>query len=79
MKISKRQREYLNAIAVFVEANGYNPTQADLARQLGVHRNTVYETVRNMRAEGILTDRKGTRGIALPDHAATYAPRVYQD
>ena len=42
MKISKRQREYLDAIAVFVEANGYNPTQADLARQLGVHRNTVH-------------------------------------
>jgi hypothetical protein len=35
--------------------------------------------VRNMRDEGILTDRKGTKGIALPDHAVPCAPRVYQD
>lgn len=67
MKITKRQREYLDAISEFVEANGYNPTQTDLARQLNVHRNTVYETVRNMRREGILTDRPGSRGIELPD------------
>ena len=40
MKITKRQREYLDAIRDFVAANGYNPTQTDLARHLGVHRNT---------------------------------------
>ena len=67
MKITKRQREYLDAIREFVEANGYNPTQTDLARHLNVHRNTVYETVKNMRREGILTDRPGSHGIELPD------------
>ncbi len=75
MKITKRQREYLDAISQFVEANGYNPTQTDLARQLNVHRNTVYETVRNMRREGILTDRPGSRGIELPDDSLS-APRA---
>ena len=34
MKITKRQREYLDAISEFVAANGYNPTQTDLARHL---------------------------------------------
>ncbi len=67
MKITKRQREYLDAIRAFVEANGYNPTQSDLARHLGVHRNTVFSTVRNMRDQGILKDRRGSRGIELPD------------
>lgn len=75
MKITKRQREYLDAIREFVAANGYNPTQTDLARHLGVHRNTVYETVRNMRREGILTDRPGSRGIELPDDSLG-APRA---
>ena len=75
MKITKRQREYLDAISEFVAANGYNPTQTDLARHLGVHRNTVYETVKNMRREGILTDRRGSRGIELPDEPPG-APRA---
>lgn len=67
MKITKRQREYLDAISEFFAANGYNPTQTDLAEHLGVHRNTVYGVVKNMRAEGILTDRRGSRAIELPD------------
>ena len=67
MKITKRQREYVDAISEFIEVNGYNPTQTDLARHLGVHRNTVYETVKNMRTEGIVTDRRGSRGIELSD------------
>ena len=75
MKITKRQREYLDAISEFVAANGYNPTQTDLARHLGVHRNTVYETVKNMRREGILTDRPGSRRIELPDDSLG-APRA---
>lgn len=69
MKLTKRQGEVLECIRQHIEATGYPPTRADIARSLGFRSaNAAEEHLKALARKGAIEIIPGTsRGIRLPD------------
>ncbi len=69
MKLTKRQTEVLECIKQYIDATGYPPTRADIARELGFRSaNAAEEHLKALARKGAIELTKGTsRGIRLPE------------
>lgn len=69
MKLTKRQGEVLECIRRHIEATGYPPTRADIARDLGFRSaNAAEEHLKALARKGAIEIIPGTsRGIRLPE------------
>jgi len=69
MKLTKRQGEVLQCIRHHIEATGYPPTRADIARDLGFRSaNAAEEHLKALARKGAIEIIPGTsRGIRLPE------------
>lgn len=69
MKLTKRQGEVLECIRRHIEATGYPPTRADIARYLGFRSaNAAEEHLKALARKGAIEIIPGTsRGIRLPE------------
>lgn len=75
MKLTKRQSEVLDCIRDHIDATGYPPTRADIAKQLGFRSaNAAEEHLKALARKGAIEIIPGTsRGIRLPDNDASHA------
>ena len=69
MKLTKRQSEVLDCIRNHIDATGYPPTRADIARELGFRSaNAAEEHLKALARKGAIEIIPGTsRGIRLPE------------
>ncbi|WP_366512298.1 transcriptional repressor LexA [Neptunomonas sp.] len=69
MKLTKRQEEVLECIREHIEATGYPPTRAEIARSLGFKSaNAAEEHLKALARKGAIEIIPGTsRGIRLPE------------
>ncbi|HUH38254.1 MAG TPA: transcriptional repressor LexA [Spongiibacteraceae bacterium] len=69
MNLTPRQQEVLNLIRNHIEATGYPPTRADIARELGFRSaNAAEEHLKALARKGAIEMVAGTsRGIRLPE------------
>ncbi|MFT5722590.1 MAG: repressor LexA [Motiliproteus sp.] len=69
IKLTLRQTEVLNSIRNYIEATGYPPTRAEIARELGFRSaNAAEEHLKALARKGAIEMIPGTsRGIRIPD------------
>ena len=58
---SEKQLELLAFIIEFIEANGYQPTQAEMAARFGVTKNAVQNRLMELAARGLIELPTGTK------------------
>ena len=58
-RVTPRQIELLRVVATGIESQCYSPTIAELARQLGLSRSTVFEHIGELRRKGLLEASPG--------------------
>jgi len=59
VQLTPRQHQILEAISGFQQNRCYSPTIAELSRDLGISRSTVFEHIAELRAKGLLTTCPG--------------------
>src|SRR3989338_2009522 len=68
--IYKRQKQILDFLAQYIDANGYAPTLKQIAQALGVSSlATVHEHLQALEKKGLIRRKSGTsRGLVLTEH-----------
>ena len=65
-KLTEKQQATLDAIKMWIEANGQPPSRIDLSQALNVHASTVTNRIEALKAKGwIEVDKYCPRGIKL--------------
>lgn len=74
---TKKQKEVLNFIALFIEANGYSPSFAEIAHHFGIYPNAAHDFVSALAKKGHLSVSKGrARGISIGSTSPITLDRV---
>lgn len=68
--ITPRQLQVLRQIAEYISRNGYSPTIARIAKELGIARSTVFEHIGELRKKALLRNQPGrAHSLSLTEKA----------
>ncbi len=62
---SEKQLEVLNYLIGFVEQNGYQPSQGEMAEFFGVTKTAITQRLRDLASRGIIEIREGAKERAI--------------
>jgi repressor LexA len=78
MKLTERQREVLEWITSYQQAQGRPTTVRELAAHMGVRSSSAFDTISALRKKGFLTDAEGkARALSPTAHAAKEGECLY--